>query len=176
MDTTPATKDDMLRLIDTGRASWESLLADVGEERLELSGATGDWTFRDVVAHLNAWRELTLVRLGAAARGEESVSPPWPAGLDDDSPEGTDAINAWFYQRARDRAAADVIAESSEQLQQMHAIVTTLSPEDLFTPGRFSWLGDYPLSAVVEGSFEHLAEHEEEIREWLNNTESSNRQ
>ena len=34
--------------------------------------------------------------------------------------------------------------------------------------GRFPWLGDYPLSAVLAGSFDHLhKEHEPAIRAWL---------
>ena len=42
---------------------------------LEQPGAMGDWTFKDVAAHLTAWRRRTVVRLEAAARGEAEPPP-----------------------------------------------------------------------------------------------------
>lgn len=166
MASSAETKARLLERIDAGRARWETLLTEVGDERMEQPGATDDWTFRDVIAHLNAWREWSLARLAAAGTGE-APSPPWPPGMDEDRPGGVEEINAWFYERDRDRPAAEVIAESREQFEQMRAAVEALSPEDLSEPGRFVWAADYPLSAVIDGSFEHLEEHEEMIREWL---------
>jgi hypothetical protein len=168
MTGTATTKTSLLERIDRGLAGWEALLADVGEERMEQRGAAGDWTFKDVVAHLNAWREWSLTKLAAAGTGDVP-SPPWPAGMEEESDEGTDAINAWFYERDHDLPVKAVIAESREQLRQMRAAVEALPPEELFETGRFAWLADYPLSAVIDGSFEHLEEHEQMIREWLAN-------
>jgi hypothetical protein len=166
MSGTAETKISLLEWIDRGRASWEVLLADVGDERMEEPGAVDDWTFRDVAAHLNAWREWSLARLEAAGTGKEPL-PPWPAEMNEENAEGVDELNAWFFERARNRAVREVIAESREQFRQMRAAVEALSPEELSEPGHFAWAADYPLSAVVEGSLEHLEEHEQMTREWL---------
>lgn len=166
MSGTAETKISLLEWIDRGRASWEALLADVGEERMEQPGAAGDWTFKDVAAHLNAWREWSLARLEAAGTGKEPL-PPWPAGMAEESEEGTDEINAWFHERGRERPLAEVVAEARDQFEQMRAAVQALSPEVLGERGRFAWLPGYPLSAVVDGAVEHLEEHEQGIREWL---------
>jgi hypothetical protein len=168
MVTAAEDKAKLLEQIDAGQASWEALLADVGDERMEQSGVADDWTFRDVAAHLNAWREWTLARL-AAGVGEEPPLPPWPAGMNEESAAEVDEINAWFFERARNRPVGEVIAESREQFQQMRAAVEALSPEALSEPGHFPWAADFPLSAVVEGSLEHLEEHEQMTREWLAN-------
>jgi hypothetical protein len=168
MTATPTTKTGQLELLDAERAAWEALLAEVGERPMERPGAAGDWTFKDVVAHLNGWRERTVAKLEAAARGQEPSPPPWPTGLDEDSDEDVDAINRWLYERDRDRSAAEVVAESREQFGRMRAAVEQVSEADLFQPGRYAWLGDYPLSAVLDGSYGHLhEEHEPGIRRWL---------
>ncbi len=170
MTATPTTKNGLLERIDAERAGWDALLAEVGDERMERPGAAGDWTFKDVVAHLNGWREVTVARLQAASRGEAPPSPPWPAGLDDDTDAGTEAINQWLYERDRDRPVTEVVAASREQFGQMRAAVAALPEADLTTPGRFAWLGGAPLSAVLDGTFEHLhEEHEPAIQAWLAN-------
>jgi hypothetical protein len=169
MVTAAETKATLLEQIDVGRASWEELLADVGDERMLRPGAVGDWNFRDVAAHLNAWREWTLARLEAASTGGNPPVPPWPQGMTEESDAGVEEINAWFFERARNRPVREVIAESREQFRQMRTAVEALSPEELSEPGHFPWAADFPLSAVVEGSLEHLEEHEQMTREWLAN-------
>ena len=55
MTETPS-KRALLEQIERERAFWEGLVAEVGEARMLQPGATGEWTFKDVVAHLNGWR------------------------------------------------------------------------------------------------------------------------
>ena len=148
--------------------SWQALVSEVGDAGLDRSGAAGDWTFKDVVGHLNGWRERTVDRLEAAARDAAPPPSPWPDDLSDETDEGVEAINRWIYERNRDRPAADILAESREQFRRMRAAVEAVPEDDLVTPGRFPWLGGEPLSAVLEGSFGHLhEEHEPAIRAWL---------
>jgi hypothetical protein len=39
--------------------------------------------------------------------------------------------------------------------------------EALMEPGRYSWLGKWPLAAVLEGTYGHHDEHMTSLREWL---------
>lgn len=161
-------KADWLERIERAQGTWEAIVAEVGEASMDRPGAMGDWTFKDVAAHLNGWRIRTVDRLEAAARDEAPPPFPWPAGLDDETDEGLEAINRWFYEENRDRPAAEILAESREQFRRMRAAVEAISEEDLVTAGRFPWLDGHPLSAVLVGSFEHLhEEHEPAIRAWL---------
>jgi hypothetical protein len=159
------TRNGYLEQIDAAHAAWEALLAEADDELAERPGVTGDWTLRDVAAHLNAWRSLTLERLAAAGRGE-TPGFPWPTGMSEESPAGVDEINRWMTERDRGLPTPAVFAESNAQLLQMRAAVEALSDADLLEPGRFAWLGGLPLSAVLDGSLEHLEEHMAEIRAW----------
>jgi len=96
MYATPS-KAALLELIDHERVAWEQFVAEVGEDRMLQPGAMGDWTFKDVVAHLSGWRTKTLSQLDAAQSGQSPAPPPWPAELDEDTDSGVDQMNDWIY-------------------------------------------------------------------------------
>lgn len=167
-ETTP-TKDDLLAAIAVERRYWDTLVATVEQAGLmDRPGANNEqWTFKEMATHLNAWRGLTLARLEAAARGAGPPMHPWPAGLEE-GPD-TDAINAWFALRDKDRPATAVLAESGAQFGALGAAVAAMPADDLLTPSRFGWLGDLPIGPALLGySFTHLhTDHEPDIRAWL---------
>ena len=168
MDGNTRDKAGWMERIERHAAAWEALVAEAGDDRMNVPGAAGDWTFKDVLAHLNGWRTRTVARLEAAARGEEPAPPPWPADLDDDTDEGVEAINRWIYEQNQDRPAAEILSASREQFRRTRAAVAAIPEDELVTPARFPWLGGAPLCAVLDGSFEHLhEEHEPAIRAWL---------
>jgi hypothetical protein len=141
---------------------WRRLVADVNDERMEEPGAMGEWTFKDVAAHLTGWRRRTILRLKAAARGEPPPANPWPAELGDDE---TDPINAWMHDRSKDRPLAEVLAEADRTYDDFVAVVETLPPDILTDPNRFGWMEGV---ALADGDFGgHLEEHEPDVRRWL---------
>ena len=76
--TEPRSKAALLELIERERGRWDDMVAEIGENRMLQPGATGDWNFKDVVAHLNGWRIGTLAR-PAARRGAGRVPALVPA-------------------------------------------------------------------------------------------------
>lgn len=50
------TKDRLLATIRDEREQWRGLVGEVGEEWMERSGPMGEWTFKDLAAHLTGWR------------------------------------------------------------------------------------------------------------------------
>ena len=162
----PSSKADLLRLIDDEQAGWDALVAEVGPDRMETPGATGSWSFKDVVSHLSGWRKRTIARLTAAATDTSLAAPAWAADLpnaDDD-----DVINDWIYQQSRDRPLTEVLDEASRQFDQMRELVAALPEDALLTPGRYEWMGGAPLAATVLSSFGHLhEEHDPTLRAWL---------
>jgi hypothetical protein len=124
----------------------------------------GDWSFKDLVAHLDGWRARWLQRMEASIAGRPEPASPWPANLD------TDEINAWIYERNRDRLLGEVIDESRQSFARLSEIVQRLPDEALSDPDYFPWLeGDALGPAIANGGyFGHLhEEHEPEVRRWL---------
>ena len=163
-----STKDQALADM---RASWdetEAVLARIPEDRMLEPGVSGDWTFKDVVAHLNGWRVLTLARLEGAQHDRAPAPAPWPADLDPDAESDVDQINDWIYQSSRGRPLQDVLAEYSQSFERMRAAVAAIPERNLTDPGRYPWMGGHPVAAVLDGTFGHLhEEHEPLIRAWL---------
>jgi len=172
------SRTDVLAEIDRQREWWEGLLAEVGEERMEQPGATGDWTFKDVVAHLSGWQRRTLDRFQAVRRDEPVPPTPWPTEFNQiaDEDEQVQRINDWLYAKNRDRPLADVLAESRAQWDELREIVAALPDNVLNDTTRFPGLeGESLAQSIASGSlFSHFhEEHEPDIRTWLDTVGSA---
>ena len=161
-------KSELLNWLQEEYQQWEAFLDQIGTARLEQPGVNGDWSMKDVVAHLTGWQPRLIASLQAAQRGEPEPPPPWPAHL-----QAEDDINAWIYESNRGRSVREVLAESQKVFQQLLAVVEGL-PEDVrieqvHKPGRvyhLVWLGDkrFPVGEF----FDHFHDdHEPDIRVWL---------
>ena len=123
--------------------------------------AVADWSIKDIVAHLTAWRRRTVTRFQAALRHEPAPPPPWPADLQND-----DEINAWFYAADRDRPLADVLGDSRDVFAQLAETLGAFPEAELLDPERFPWLEGEPLTAAALFGHFH-EEHEADMRAWL---------
>ena len=155
-------RTQLIGRIEAIRERWRRLADDVGEERMELPGPMGEWTFKDLASHLTAWRRRTVDRLEAAARGEPTPPSPWPAELGDDE---DDPINGWIHEQTKDRPLATVLAEADATYDALIAAVNELPMEDLTNAQRFEWLEGEALANVDLGG--HLDGHEPDVRRWL---------
>jgi hypothetical protein len=168
--TSARTKEELLARIDEHRAYWRQLVAEVGEDRMEEPGPMGDWTFKDLAAHLTFWRDWSTARIEAGPGAEPP--PIWPANLteyDPHDPDETDwdPINAWVYAQHHDRSVPDVLADADASFDRLKTAIESLPEQDVMEPGRFSWLGDYALADADFGGHLH-EEHEPSVRAWLN--------
>lgn len=155
------TKAEFLARIEAGRADWRALLEEIGEGRMEQPGPMGEWTFKDLTAHLAGWRERGVAIFAAKARDETPPPPPWPAHLTAD-----DAINDWIYARNRDRPLREVLAYEERVTEAFVAAIAALSDEDVTTPGRFPEMETVALADI--DPFGHFTqEHEPDVRAWL---------
>lgn len=160
------TRDELLREIQAEREAWRALVAEVGPERMEEPGPMGDWSFKDLAAHLTAWHDRTLARLEAGPDGE-MPPPPWPASLGtEDAIEDWDEVNAWIYAQHRDRPVDEVLAEADQFYERLAILIAEMPEEDLMMPGRFPGMGQ---RALVEADFfgHYHEEHELSVRAWL---------
>src|SRR5436190_13543951 len=99
-----STKDQILGTIAADEGDWASLVAEVPAARIDEPGPMGDWSFRDLVSHLLAWRNRTIGRLQAAQAGAPRPANPWPATVSDDDP-----INAWLRDQDAGRSAQELL-------------------------------------------------------------------
>lgn len=159
-------KQELVNKIQQEATLWESFLADVGEDRMEEPGAWGDWTIKDAVAHLSAWRQRTLAQLEAARRDQTPSSSFWPAGWEEENEEDLKKINRWIYEENRERPLTEVLNESRQQYRYMQELVKSLPEVDLNDAQRFDWMEGKPLASLIDFGHFH-EEHEPILRQWV---------
>ena len=152
---------EILSQLNSEQKEWEELLGEIGKDRMEEPGVAGEWSIKDVVAHLTAWRRRTVGRLEAAARGEPEPATEWPANLKED-----DDINAWFHERDRAKSVSQVLSESRRVFEQLASAVEKLPEDVLADPARLPWLQGAPITGASFFSHFH-DEHEADMRAWL---------
>jgi hypothetical protein len=158
----PTNKSELLDQIRQGRTTWEALLAQVEPERLTEPGVEGDWSLKDVIAHIAFWEGRAVKRLQAVARGKAPTPHPIIKNLD------TDDANAWIYNQNENRPLAEVQAEEQALYEQLLAALEPISDADLFTPSRFAWLDGNALWETIPGnSYGHYEEHIPPLQAWL---------
>jgi hypothetical protein len=142
-------------------AEFEALLNEIGADRLTQPIAPGQWSVKDIVAHITGWRRRTVLRVRASGRGEAPPAAPWPAylGTDDD-------INVWLHAESVDKPLSKILAESRQVFDDLVAAVESVPEEYLLDPNRFPWMEGQSLTA--SGLFGHFHdEHEADLRRWL---------
>jgi hypothetical protein len=157
-------QDDILGRIDADETAWHALVAEVPAARMDEGGPMGEWSFRDLVSHLLAWRNRTLSRLQAAAAGAPRPPAPWPATMTDDDP-----INDWFRDQDAGRTAEDLLADYARSFGRLRGAVAALPAEAFLgetdTAGYYRWRDT---AGEVQSDFSgHLADHADDVRAWL---------
>lgn len=153
------SKKQILATLMNEYNAWEALLGGLSEAQITAPNRIAQLSVKDILAHLWAWQQRSIVRMEAAQKDQAPVFPRWSADLDPEDEEDTDRINAWIYQAYRDRPWAEVHKAWKEGFLAFVASGEAIPEKDLMKPGRYAWLGEYPLSAVLVGSYEHHEEH-----------------
>ncbi|MBA2454323.1 MAG: ClbS/DfsB family four-helix bundle protein [Chloroflexia bacterium] len=151
---------------------WESILSQIPEERMIESGAAGDWSVKDLIAHITIYERWTIEWLKPALQEQP---PAW------NYPEGEDTAtlderNARFYEQNRDRALDDIRTEADEVHARLVDVVEQL-PDDAvskdirdFAPqvGAYYREGTTVWQAIDGNAAEHYREHTADVQGWLN--------
>jgi hypothetical protein len=135
--TKHATKDGLLEDIRVQRARLEKNLAALSPEDMVQPGIVGDWSAKDVLAHLLDWEQRFIGWYQAGLRGERPETPA--PGL---TWRQLDLLNQRIYEKYKDLPLEQVQEQSEASYQQILKLLEGVSEEDLFEPGRYAWLED----------------------------------
>ncbi len=124
-------------------ARLDALLATIGDEQFVQPGRFGEWSVKDMLAHITFWEQRLIAYVNGA---KESLVQPG-----ENEQTAVDRINAGVLAANRDRPLAEVRAAFDDSYQETLALVETLSTEQL---------DDEEMHGLVAGdTFEHYREH-----------------
>lgn len=154
------TRAGQVAEIKADQQFWRDLAAEVGPERYGESGAMGEWTFGDVAGHLLGWRNRTIARLEAAARGEPDPFRDEPDGEDE-----VDAVNVTIRDNDAGRTPAELIDAYAESYDRLIRALDALPESMLKDPEALPFVGGPLIDVSFTG---HLhEEHVPDVRAWL---------
>lgn len=155
-------KQEILDRIQTEHQRLEQNLDRLSDEQMTTPGVVGDWSVKDLLAHLTDWEQRFLDWYKAGLRGEV---PSMPApGI---SWSELDVLNQQIYQRHRDRDLSNVRHEFQRSYQQIVETVRQMPEEAMFEVGRYAWLGQSNLVAyVLANTANHYRWAKGQIRGW----------
>lgn len=141
-------KQQILEKIDTAWAELKASYAGLSDAELSEGGVTGEWSVRDILAHVNTWEEEALKHLPLIIDG--GTPPRYSVTYG-----GIDAFNAEMTKQKRDLPLSEVL----RRLDETHArLVEYLqgAPDEQFTREtrarrRMKWdtYGHYPIHATA---------------------------
>src|SRR5512134_1662343 len=117
-------KSELLHWLQGEYRQWEAFLDQIGPTCMDQPGVNGDWSMKDIVAHLTGWNRWLVTRLQSAQHEESEPPPHWPVQL-----QSEDEINAWIFVTDHERSVHEVLDESRQLFQQLFAVIQDL-PED----------------------------------------------
>ena len=165
-------KADLLANMRREHTRWEALLSRVTEERATPSGLAGDWSLKDVVAHLTRYERWNAAGLG----GAPFETPPPPPGVDLDD---MDQRNGWFRELDCNLTWTDALAAARAVHSEFEALVAALPEAELqanytinergqLTRASADATESWPLWQIIDGSAgAHYDGHANELEAWL---------
>lgn len=153
-------KPELIAALENGREQFHTVIQGLSDEAMLEPGVVGEWSVKDVLAHLTRWEGELVALLFQAQQGREPGTVHFGSA-------STDEVNAKWYAESKDRPLERVLSDFEGVRRQTIRRVQPLSDRDLTDPKRFPWLDGKPLSSWIENdSFGHEAEHAVQIRAW----------
>jgi hypothetical protein len=123
----------------------------------------GQWSVKDVLAHLVEWQQMVLSWYRAGLRGE---TPEIPApGLKWNQ---TPQLNQMILEKHRDRPIDQVMEMFGASHQEIVGVIHDLSDQELFEPGRMTWTGKNTMGTYfVSATSSHYLWARKKIRKGL---------
>lgn len=160
----PMNKACLLAAILAGREQFNALLAELSAAQLTQAGAIGAWSVKDTLAHIVVHEQRMLQWMAETLRGAAPAAfQPY------DIPDLALAeLNRQIYQENRERTWAEIFQDWQQTAEQIAAMIAAADEADLMSTRRFRLHGGEALwQAVAANTFEHYAEHGQDIRAWL---------
>jgi hypothetical protein len=140
------TGKELAKIASTAEVPFRLAVMSLGLAGLDATTSSG-WAFKDLVAHVTAWSDLTIDRL---KRYRETGEMRGPGGEADD-------INAAVVERTKGRDAREILDELDASTAKLFAEIEKLDEKQLHAND------DWAIAIVAGNTYGHFAEHHTEL-------------
>lgn len=133
--------------------------AGLSDEEMAMPGVAGDWSVRDILAHLAAWDRETTEMFRGMLQGER---PPF---LDLDE-EGIELFNHERHTAALGGTIAEAVSGLQSAREELVELLREVDNAKLFAPAPGDESADLSIAACISATADHDDEHAEMIEAW----------
>lgn len=145
-------RGQLLRRLDRAWRGFKDSYAGLANRDLLESGVTGDWSVRDIVAHVTTWEEEALKHLPGVLMGKRPPRYSVTYG-------GVDAFNAQATERTRTLSLPAVLQRQEDVHRRLIALIEAVPDDQLGGGTRFR----HRLRLDTYGHYPH---HARAIEQW----------
>jgi hypothetical protein len=151
----------LLQNLDKAWVEFKESYADLSDAQLTEPGVIGDWSVRDIIAHVTWWEEESLKHLPLIIR--EARPPRYSTEYG-----GIDAFNALMTERKHDLALADVLQHQEETHRQLIEYIQSVPEEQFIRETRFR-------HRLRLDTYSHYPKHAKAIWAWRERSSANSR-
>ena len=145
-------RQQLLKRLDQAWAELKESYADLSDAQLTELGVVGDWSVKDIIAHVTWWEQEALKHLPLIIK--EGRPPRYSTQYG-----GIDAFNALMIEQKRDLSLTDVLQQQEETHRQLIAYIQSVPEEQFTRETRFR-------HRLRLDTYSHYPKHARAIREW----------
>jgi hypothetical protein len=145
-------KQQLLDKLEQEWTAFEESYAGLTDEQMMEPGVTGDWSVKDLIAHVTWWEEETLKSLPQILQGDRLPRYSVLYG-------GIDAFNALMTEKKRGLAVSEVLRQFEETHLRLMAYLQSVPEEQFRSETRFR-------RRLRLDTYGHYPSHAQAIREW----------
>ena len=154
------TKQELLSKLEAARAQLETAIEPLTPEQMVTERAIGDWSVKDVLAHLAVWTSRCVTLVYSA---QQDVKPREIDAMLD----SYDALNAEDYLALKERPLERILADLRGAHKQLLRRLGDCDEGDLFASSRYPWLRGTSMGDFLAGEVAaHDADHAQQIEQW----------
>ena len=145
-------KQQLLNKLEQAWATFKESYAGLTDEQLVAPGVTGDWSVKDILAHVSWWEEEALKHLPHILQGGRPQRYSVLYG-------GIDAFNARMTEQRRGLSLSEVLSRQDETHRRLVEYVSSAPEEQFASETRFR-------RRLRLDTYSHYPIHAQAIREW----------
>jgi hypothetical protein len=145
-------RQQLLNRLDTAWVAFQASYEGLANARLMEPGVAGDWSVKDIIAHVTWWEEEALRHLPLIMTGDRPPRYSVTYG-------GIDAFNAMMAERKRDLSLSDVLTQQDDTHRRLIDFIQSVPEDQLTRETRFR-------RRLRLDTYSHYPIHTKTIEEW----------
>ncbi|MHA1907257.1 MAG: DinB family protein [Candidatus Thorarchaeota archaeon] len=167
MKTGKETKSEMIAILQSEREELDDALNSLTPDQMKTELIQGEWTAKDIVAHITTWEHHGIGWIRSLAKGEKPLMPvpDTPMG---EVRENMKVLNAEYTKNNQALPLQLVLDESRQAYEALLEEIENLTEEDLEKTFEYNW-ADEPVTGrrYIAWRYWHYQSHLKHIQEWL---------